>query len=299
MTGRGSASLHRNARAGLCPAPRWAAETPRRSAVTPLENLRAARKFSRVVEARHPARGFTLIEVSVAIALLAMLMTFVYAILGNTVRVQEVAHDRLEAPKIANAVLDQVIKDLRFLYYRAGQLPGDSGFWGRDRKVASTDGDRMDFLTTRTNRVATLEDASGPTAESPLGEVGYACRASDEHPGLLELWRREDYFVDDDPTDGGTYSLVYDRIKSFDLRYYPLPEENTLKDGEAEWDSRLLKKVPYAIILTMHYYLKDVTDLRSKDPPEPQKVLRILLLKPARSLPADAGMGMDSGMGMR
>ncbi len=278
--------------------------------MTTHENPRAARGFSWVVGERRslraeagpcPAslRGFTLIEVSVAIAILAMLMTFVYAILGNTVRVKDVARDRLEAPKIANAVLDQVFKDFRFLYYRAGQLPGDSGFWGRDRKVAGADGDRVDFLTSRTNRVATLEDASGPTAESPLGEVGYACRASDTHPGLLELWRREDYFVDDDPTDGGTYSMVYDRLKSFDLRYYPLPEENTEKDGFPEWDSRTLKKVPYAIILTMHYYLKDVEDLRGRDAPEPQKVLRILLLKPARSLPADAGMGMDAGMAMR
>ena len=244
-------------------------------------------------------RGFTLIELSVAIAILAMMVTFVYEILGNAVREKSDVREALEGPKVANAILDQVFKDFRFLYYRAGQLPGDAGFWGRDRRMGGGDADRVDFLTARTSRVATLEDASGPQPDAPLAEVGYACRTSDAHPGLLELWRREDYAVDDDPTDGGTYSLVYDRIKSFDLRYYPLPEENTLKDGEAEWDSRLLKKVPYAIILTMHYYLKDVTDLRSKDPPEPQKVLRILLLKPARSLPADAGMGMDSGMGMR
>jgi len=82
---------------------------------------------------------------------------------------------------------------------------------------------------------------------SPLTEVGYACRVNDEDSDYLELWRREDYFVDDKPTDGGHYTLVYDRIRTFRLRYYPIPEEAQVKEGLEEWDSGLKKGIPYAI----------------------------------------------------
>ena len=238
--------------------------------------------------------GFTLLELMVAITILATTIVMTNQVLSNTVRSRDFILEDLESPKIANAMLDQLFKDFRFLYYRAGQLADDSGFWGRTRQVAGHDGDRVDFITARTSRVAELENATDKAglADSPLTEVGYACRPNDSNSNYIELWRREDYFVDDDPTDGGKYSLIYDRVRKFNLRYYPPPEENTDLNGLEDWDSKNMKKVPYAIILEMDFDAKDVGDGRGRELPEPQHVVRIIVLKAARSLPLDAGMGM-------
>lgn len=240
--------------------------------------------------------GFTLIEVAVAITLLSLTMTFVYQILSNTIRCRDATTEGLEGPKIDNAITDQLIKDFRFLYWRPGQLPADGGFWGRGTNVGNSD--RVDFITARTSRVAQLEESSSSVGNAPLVEVGYAPRRN-ESAGKgkwIELWRRESYFVDDNPTEGGMYDLIYDKIRKFELKYYNLPEERAKDDnGLDEWDSKLLHKIPYAVVLELEYDVRESTD----DNAEPQgKVRRILLLTAARDVPIDAAMaaGMTTGM---
>jgi prepilin-type N-terminal cleavage/methylation domain-containing protein len=235
--------------------------------------------------------GFTLIELSVAIFLLSLTVSFVYQILWNAIRTRDIITEDLEGPKVENAVFDQIAKDLRFLYFEQGRLPADAGFWGRSKQMNGRDVDRIDFLTTRTSRVAELEEATDQPGDSPLTEVGYALRQSETNTRWFELWRREDYFVDDDPTDGGKYSRVYDKIWKFNLRYFPTPEENQVESGLEEWNTTDKKKVPYAIILDMQY------DVREPVGDRPQaRVTKIILLKPGRSVDADAGMGMTAPM---
>lgn len=255
---------------------------------------RAARPLR--APAQRDARGFTLIEVAVAITLLSLTMTFVYQILSNTIRCRDATTEGLEGPKIDNAITDQLIKDFRFLYWRPGQLPADGGFWGRGTNLG--DSDRVDFITARTSRVAQLEESNSTVGNAPLVEVGYAPRRN-EVAGKgrwIELWRRESYFVDDNPTEGGMYDLIYDKIRKFDLKYYNLPEERAKDDqGLDEWDSKLLHKIPYAVVLTLEYDVRESND----DNAEPQgKVRRILLLTPARDVPVDTAMtgGMTTGM---
>jgi prepilin-type N-terminal cleavage/methylation domain-containing protein len=237
-------------------------------------------------DARRDA-GFTLVELLVAIFLLGTIMTFVYQILWNAVMARDLVTEDLEGPKVETAIFDQIARDLRFLYFEQGRLPGDSGFWGRSKQMNGRDIDRLDFLTARTTRVAQLEEATEQPGDSPLTEVGYALRQNEKNPRWFELWRREDYFVDDDPTDGGKYSLVYDKIRRFNLRYFTTPEKNDAEQGLEEWDSKEKHNVPYAIILDMLYDVREPAGDR-----EQAKVAKILLMKPGRSVDPKEGTAM-------
>lgn len=245
------------------------------------------------------SRGFTLLEISVTFALLALMLSFVYQTLSNTVLGAAIISEDLEAPKVETAILDEIIRDLRFVYFRQGQLKADAGFWGRSRTPNGVDGDRIDFLTCRESRRAELEDTNQAQVSAPLVEVGYACRPSEQYDRMLELWRREDYFTDDDPTDGGKFDLVYDKIRSFDLTYYASGEER--EQGEKpldEWDSKIQHKLPFAIVLRMTYDVKpppkNEKGSRANQGPLPNSVRRIILFKPATSVAIDAAM--DAGM---
>lgn len=249
-----------------------------------------------------PRAGFTLLEVTVTIAILAMMLSFVYQMLSNTVNFSGDMAEEVEGPKIETAILDELIRDLRFVYFRPGQLKGNAGFWGREKIINGVRADRLDFLTCRRSRRAELPGADQAQVNAPLIEVGYACRPSEVYDRHLELWRREDYFVDDDPTNGGKYDLVYDRLRSFELTYYlPTDQRDDTDKGLQEWNTTVQNKLPYAIVLRMTYDVK---------PPQPAErgraprdtpaasVRRIILLKPALSEPPDAGM--DAAMaGMR
>ena len=96
-----------------------------------------------------------------------------------------------------------------------------------------------------------------------------------------ELWRREDYFVDVDPVKGGSYTLVYDKIRKFDLRYYPTPDKSKEREGLEEWDSRIKHGLPYAILMTIWLDVEEGSEDAIGEDREPHKIVRIILLRGA------------------
>jgi prepilin-type N-terminal cleavage/methylation domain-containing protein len=222
--------------------------------------------------------GFTLIELTVAITVLATVVAFVYQILQNSVRGQDLVRVGLKAPKVQNALLSQILRDFRYLYWT--DFTGGAGFLGQSRTVASRDGDRVDFVTARRTRIARPDEgeASHDIGASPLAEVGYACRANEQHGEWITLWRREDFFVDDDPTAGGVYTMVYDRIRTFSLDYFPNPREHREAERTDEWNSAIRKQLPYAVIVRIEFDVED-PPARGEPPREPHKITRIVLLR--------------------
>lgn len=231
--------------------------------------------------------GFTLIEVVVALAILAALVGMTLQNMKNTVRGRDIVLEALARPKVANAILSQIVKDLRYLWF--GGLTGNAGFAGRGGRVGSYDADRIDFVTARLARSVPLDETAKQdedTQQPALSEVGYALRARDDG-AYNELWRREDPYVDDDPTNGGSYSLIYNRVRDFNLTYFDRPGVNqqSRDKGVEEWDSRIKKRVPYAIILQMTFDAEEAEEAR--DEGEPERIVRIFLLKPGSTAAVD------------
>ncbi len=224
--------------------------------------------------------GFTLLELVISVALLSMIMALMYQSLGQTIEKRNLVQDELKGPKVANAILAQIFKDFRYIYY--GGLAGDGGFRGKAIRASGMDADRVAFITARRTRTVGTEDdgrRGDDDRESPLTEVGYACRPHPEHAQWLELWRREDYFVDSKPTEGGFYSLVYDKIRNFRLRFYPRPEEATEKQGLEEWDSATKKGIPYAILLKIEFDVSEPLEGETYEPDDIDPIHRIILLR--------------------
>ncbi len=229
-------------------------------------------------------RGFTLIEIVVALTILSALVAMVLTSMQLTVRGRDDLLERLRRPKVANAIISQVVKDLRYLWF--GGLTGNAGFVGRSQQVGGRDGDRIDFVTARLARTVPLdeENRSEDAPQAQLAEVGYALRPNEDGQHI-ELWRREDAYVDADPTEGGSYTLIYDRIREVSWTYYDRPGEAQDAKGQEEWDSRVKKRVPYALILQLSFDAEESGDARTET--EPQKVVRIFLLKPGGTMAVD------------
>ena len=237
--------------------------------------------------------GFTLIELSIAIALLGVVMGLMYQAISGTIRGRNIIYDELQKPKVANAILGQIFKDFRYIYW--GGLLGDTGFRGKAINKAGMDADRVAFITARRTRtVGGEEDGSKQDGDrdSPLTEVGYACRVNPDNPQWLQLYRREDYYVDSKPTEGGFYTLVYDKIRTFRLRYFPIPEEHFEKEGGIEdWDSAQKKGIPYAILLTIEFDVNDTPEGEAYEPDEIDPIYRIIILRGGYNVPWDGSGG--------
>ncbi len=230
--------------------------------------------------------GFTLMELTITIALLGVIVVLMTQIISDTIRGRDMAYNKLKRPKIENAMLSQIVQDLRYIWM--GGLSGDAGFTGKSFQMAGMDADRFAFVTARRTRTVGIEEDGarrGDERESPLTETGYACRVNPNNPRWLELWRREDYFVDDRPTEGGRYTLIYDKIRAFRLRYFPIPEEHTGEgEGLEEWDSRIKKGIPYAILMKIEFDTEEPLTGEAEERP-PEQIYRLLLLRPAYNLP--------------
>ena len=94
-----------------------------------------------------------------------------------------------------------------------------------DRVQYGLDADRLDFITTSASREPVWIE--GQVRRAQVCEVSYVTRANPNDDEFLELYRREDFGVDDEPFTGGSYTFLSDRVKSFSIEVF-------MNDGEDE-----------------------------------------------------------------
>lgn len=161
-------------------------------------------------------RGFTIIEVLIAVAIMGMMMVAVTKIL-TTVRVtRDRIHNIQETQLAGPVIVDMIIRDLRGLVVT--DRPQMLHIAIEDRVEYGLDADRIDFVTTTNSREAFVYDDRPLRAD--ICEVGYVTRVRPDDDQFLELYRREDFGVDEEPFAGGSYSFLSDRVKALTIDVY-------------------------------------------------------------------------------
>lgn len=196
-------------------------------------------------------RGFTLIEVTAGIMLLGLLLTGVYSVAIGTLRARQKI-DELSALNTAGPkILDLIEKDLRAAYQHG--IKDGRAFVAQRQSVGGEDGIIIDLVTTTNSKIS--EETDGRSVRSDVTEIGYRLRRNDDISGMLELYRREQFFFDDDLQRGGDYYLVYDRLRSLIIDFYEAPEEGqsskAKEDGLEDWDSEDEGGLPHAARITL------------------------------------------------
>lgn len=196
-------------------------------------------------------RGFTLVELMLAVLLLAIMMTVAYGVLVSTVQGQERIEGILASSEVGPAILAQIREDLEgaFLPPKEGDAEVEY-FLALSRSSPGGERDRIDFVTSRLAYGSRREDEE-PAFHS-ANEVGYQLRDHPSESGLAILYRREDYFLDAEPLRGGHLIELYDRVTHFDLQFW---------NGErwqAEWSAVKEKgKLPQAVKVELRVRLRD------------------------------------------
>jgi len=193
-------------------------------------------------------RGFTLIEVMLAILILAIMMSIVYGVVVSTVSAARRVEEITAASEIGPAILTRVRADLE-----AAFLPKEGEFFLGIRKPGGgMDRDRIDFISSEL-AYGSENDVEEPRFHS-INEVGYQVLESKKDPNYGVLYRREDFFIDADPLKGGHLVEMYDRVKSFSLRYYDG------QDWRTDWSSKTQKGLPKAVEIQLKIYVSQNGD---------------------------------------
>ena len=166
--------------------------------------LRPGRARSGAVCARS---GFTLIEVMIASALMALILVSAYACLSAGYSTQKIITPRTEILQNARVAMAIMTADLR----AACPLSPDAEFIGTTRVLGEAEADNLDFAThNHTPR--------------HLGEGDY-CQESffvdeDADTGRLALWRRRNPIIALDPLSGGSREEIAKGVRGLKLEYF-------------------------------------------------------------------------------
>jgi general secretion pathway protein J len=170
-------------------------------------------------------RGFTLLEVLVAMAITATIGVMTLGAFSQVDRAQEIARDQGDRYAGARLALSRLSREVEqaFLsehYDRKRFRDRPTLFVGKE--------DDLLFSTMAHERLA--RDAR----ESDQAVVEYTLEADPAHPGTRALFRREKARLDEEPDRGGRKELVADHLRSFRLQYFDPKKRELVR----EWSTR-------------------------------------------------------------
>lgn len=182
--------------------------------------------------------AFTLIEVILAVAILALVTTLAYQVLNASLVASDRVNKVLRRVETGPAVLAAVERDFRCVL--RDQENAKPTFVGKQGSGGPEE-DQVDFLTTRD----AFDSEKGKVCD--YGETGFRMERNADGPdqGFYTLYRRFDPFLDAEPLKGGTLVPVYTRVRRFNLRYH---DGNEWKD---EWDNKQANAYPKMVEITI------------------------------------------------
>ncbi len=182
---------------------------------------------------RNPgARGFTLLEVLLAMAILAVVLTVIYASFSTASRNVEQAETMRDETDLARSLITRLATDVSNAYYKQSiALP--MLLCGVKQEVDNPAGG--DKLRHDSISLTTLTNWRRPDSkEMELWEVGYFFKEKPEGKGY-SLFRREkrELSKDQPPLQGGVEYELTDRVQSLQIRY--LRSAPSASTTSADW----------------------------------------------------------------
>lgn len=155
---------------------------------------------------RHAA-AFTLIELVISSALMALILLSGYMCLSSALSSQKMIQARGEVAQSARVALTMMSADLR----SACLLSKEFEFLGMDRMLDDIEADNLDF--------GTRNYSPRRIGEADFCEVSYFVGPEPES-GKLSLWRRRDPTLDDEPLAGGSREEIARGVRGVRFEYY-------------------------------------------------------------------------------
>lgn len=176
---------------------------------------RARLPASSAAAPRRASRGFTLIEVMIAVGITAVMGVMVMGAFQRAYAAKELTEAQDERFTSARVSLTRMAREVSqaFLsdhYDRKRYRDPPTMFRGKDG------GDRDDLLFATMSHERLVRDAK----ESDQTIVQYVVEADPDHQGEQALFRREKPRIDDDPEHGGSKAVVCEHVTKFDVQYW-------------------------------------------------------------------------------
>ncbi len=199
-------------------------------------------------------KGFTLIEVLIAVVLLAVISLLLWQSMGGAINSKERSEKREQTYRGANLVLNRMTRELSMcVLYSSLEFLGISSSSEQMTKsvfIGTNAGDHDKLTFDTLAHVRYLKNVK----ESDMAEVTYFVeKAADEDQAQLGdyvLKIREKSPLDNQPDQGGRVMTLLEGVKELNFRYYDV----TKGEFKDEWDTTKIdfgNRLPKAVEITL------------------------------------------------
>ena len=173
------------------------------------------------------AKGFTLLEVLIAISILAVIISTIFVSYTGTFRLIDDIEDQAEIYGMARIALNRMVEDLECTYRsnsedededeeeeEEGAVPNEwAGFVGKDEEIKERSADSLSFLSNA--HILMDEDEKG----SAIAKISYDVRESRDQEGLV-LYRTDTPELAEESADESAGLPLCDGLYSVNFTYY-------------------------------------------------------------------------------
>lgn len=181
---------------------------------------------------RSSQKGFTLLELLVAISILSVILGVIYSSFFSASKTTRLLESDEDVYQTARSLLGLLSRELRSLYYYPSGAT-KAGLTGVDSEIDGHPGDSIYFLTTSYLR------KGSDSREGEMAEIGYFLDV-DTGTDAKHLIRSVDPTVDLDFDEGGIFLPLSDRVEELDITYYKEQSDEWLN----EWDTKTQQQLP-------------------------------------------------------
>ena len=174
-------------------------------------------------------RGFTLLEVILAVSILALVGTMIYGGFSQTALNKARIEEDVDHSRVVHMALDRITRELSMAFVSTHVNPSldlrtqITAFVGKDNSRE----DRIDFTSFSHRRL--YRNAK----ESDQNEISYFVTEHPDDPGMNVLARREQNRIDDEPRKGGKSQILLENVEEFNVEYF----DPRLSEWVQSWDT--------------------------------------------------------------
>ena len=232
-------------------------------------------------------RGFTLIEVIVALSILAMIGMVSFGTLQSSLTARDLMTHEDEVDRTARAALDRIHRELSLAFLTQNLTALQSYrtvFVGKD----DSDCDQAWFATKSHRR------SQAGARESDQTEITLWCEPDPDHSGRMVLLHREAQRIDHEPDRDGAIAPLVRNVDRFELRYL----DNRTGEWTDDWDSQgatQANRLPRAVQVALVIISEDPLD---PDALDERSYVTTVFVETAGKLQRSATAGNGGGGGM-
>lgn len=191
-------------------------------------------------------RGFTLMEVALAVAILSIMATLTWGSIERTFDAYETVTGIDERYHNIRVAMNRMARELSMAFLTSARRDkGQERMWETIFKAEpSTPFAKLTF-TAFAHQILRAD-----SKECDQSEISYFGGRDDDEPRQMNLLRREDPRIDREPEEGGRVYVLAENIKDFKLRFFD-PKNDDWTDTWDTEDQEFAGRLPTIVEIKM------------------------------------------------